>query len=256
MGAWEKDFPHRINILKSGHALGKQWFGVSVMLTTFLRSVVLYAAAVLALRLMGKRQVGQLQPYELAVVIMIAELAATPMGSLGIPLLYGIVPMLALLMCHGVIQWLSGHSARLDAVINGEPTVLVRHGKVCEQALRKQGLSMTDLLEAVRLGGELDLSQVGCAVMEPSGKITVFANAANRPVTPEDLQLRIGEEQLPLPLVVDGHVHRSNLRLAGMSESKLMELLARQYRCAPGEVLLFMQTSRGSYHLQRKGEEG
>lgn len=225
------------------------------VLTTFVRSVLLYAAAVIALRLMGKRQVGQLQPFELAVVMMIAELAATPMGSLGIPLLYGVVPIMALLMCHGLILWISGRWPKADAVINGEPTVLIREGKVCEQALRKQGLSMTDLLEAVRVGGEMDVSQVAYAVMEPSGQITVFAASNHRAVTPADLRLKVDREQLPLPLVVDGRIHHGNLSHAQMSEKKLLELLSGQYHCTPKDVLLLIRTSGGDLHLQMKGEE-
>ena len=98
------------------------------MLTVFARAVILFAAAVVAMRLMGKRQVGQLQPFELVVVIMIAELAATPMGSVGVPLLYGILPMLALVICHGLLTFFSMKSERLRVWLCGRPTVLIRNG--------------------------------------------------------------------------------------------------------------------------------
>lgn len=106
------------------------------MLTIFLRSVILYAASLLAMRAMGKRQVGQLQPFELVVVIMIAELAATPMGGVGIPILYGLLPMAALVVCHGLLTALCMKSERVRVWLCGQPTVLVRNGVICEKQLR------------------------------------------------------------------------------------------------------------------------
>ena len=109
------------------------------MLTIFLRSVILYAASLLAMRAMGKRQVGQLQPFELVVVIMIAELAATPMGGGGIPILYGLLPMAALVVCHGLLTALCMKSERVRVWLCGQPTVLVRNGVICEKQLRAWG---------------------------------------------------------------------------------------------------------------------
>lgn len=222
------------------------------MLTILVRSVILYAGAVLALRLMGKRQVGQLQPYELAVVIMIAELAATPMGSVGIPLLYGVIPICALLACHGLLTWISAKSQRWDAVISGEPTVLIRDGVICGEALRKMGLSVTELMEAVRLGGQMDVSRVGTAVMEPSGRISVFPKSSQRALTPEDMQIDPGREDLPLPLVIDGRLHAGNTRLAGLDEQAVRRLLAELGVGDIREQLLFLRTCDGSFHAQRR----
>ena len=118
------------------------------MLTIFLRSVILYAASLLAMRAMGKRQVGQLQPFELVVVIMIAELAATPMGGVGIPILYGLLPMAALVVCHGLLTALCMKSERVRVWLCGQPTVLVRNGVICEKQLRACAVDLNDLMEA------------------------------------------------------------------------------------------------------------
>ena len=125
------------------------------MLTIFLRSVILYAASLLAMRAMGKRQVGQLQPFELVVVIMIAELAATPMGGVGIPILYGLLPMAALVVCHGLLTALCMKSERVRVWLCGQPTVLVRNGVICEKQLRACAVDLNDLMEAMRAGGIL-----------------------------------------------------------------------------------------------------
>ena len=136
------------------------------MLTIFLRSVILYAASLLAMRAMGKRQVGQLQPFELVVVIMIAELAATPMGGVGIPILYGLLPMAALVVCHGLLTALCMKSEHVRVWLCGQPTVLVRNGVICEKQLRACAVDLNDLLEAIRAGGILDPLEVGTAVLE------------------------------------------------------------------------------------------
>ena len=159
------------------------------MLTIFVRSVLLFVAAVASMRVMGKRQVGQLQPYELVVVIMIAELAATPMGSVGIPLLYGLVPMIALIVCHGIMTALCMRSGKFRLLICGQPTVLIRNGAICEKEMRKTAMTLNDLMEALRLGGALDPSEVGTAVLETGGHMTVFPKAQARPLTPEDMGL-------------------------------------------------------------------
>ena len=117
------------------------------MLTVFVRAVILFLTSVLAMRMMGKRQVGQLQPFELVVAIMIAELAATPMGSVGVPLLYGLLPMAALIICHGVLSFVGMKSERFRAWLCGRPTVLIRNGVICEKQLRKSSFTLNDLME-------------------------------------------------------------------------------------------------------------
>lgn len=225
------------------------------MLTVLIRSVLLYTAAVVALRVMGKRQVGQLQPFELVVVIMIAELAATPMGSVGIPLLYGLVPIAALVMCHGMITWLSMRYPPFAKVISGEPTVLIRGGAICESALRQTGIALSDLMEAVRIGGQLDIAQVETAVLEPSGRISVFPKPRARSVTPGDLGLRVESEALPLPLILDGKVHTGNLEDAGMTMAQLRAILAAMGLGAVGDVLLLSRSCDGSYFGQKRGQQ-
>ena len=157
------------------------------MLTIFTRSVLLYIASVLAMRAMGKREVGQLQPFELVVVIMIAELAATPMGGVGIPLLYGILPMVALVVCHGIITALCMRCQWFRTWLSGQPTVLMRNGVICEKQMRKTAMDLNDLMEAIRTAGILDPAEVGTVVLEPGGQVNVFPKADYRSVTPKDM---------------------------------------------------------------------
>ena len=223
------------------------------MLTVFVRSVLLYAASLLAMRAMGKRQVGQLQPFEMVVVIMIAELAATPMGGVGIPLLYGILPMAALVVCHGLITAACMKWQRLRVWLCGEPTVLVRNGVICEKQLRRVAVDLNDLMEALRTAGIADPAQVGTAVLEPGGKISVLPDAKNRPVTPEDLGIEPLREGLPLPLVMDGVVQQDNLRRGQLTEGWLRLEAEKAGFAGVKEVLFMCLNTRGELLIQGKG---
>lgn len=223
------------------------------MLTIFTRSVILYIVSLLAMRVMGKRQVGQLQPFEVVVVIMIAELAATPMGGVGIPLLYGVLPMVALAVCHGLITWACMKSQRVRRWFCGQPTVLIRNGALCEKQLRKSAVDLNDLMEAIRTGGMLDPSEVGTAVLEPGGQISVFPKAECRALSPQDVGLAPLPEGLPLPLVLDGVVQRGNLQRGGLDGKWLASTLTRAgfERC--DQVLFGCLNTQGQLLLQGKG---
>ena len=223
------------------------------MLTLFVRSLILFVSAVIAMRLMGKREVGQLQPYELVVVIMIAELAATPIGDAGSPLLYGILPMTALVICHGIISWLCMKSAKFRALMCGRPTVLIREGVIDEKRLQEMSITIADLMEELRLDGMMDPSEVGGAVLETSGKVTAFPKAENRPVTPGDMGMNPAREGLPLTLIVDGKVQKDNLRLGKLSDEWLLAQLKALGFSGAEKVLLMYVNTQGMVMAQGKG---
>lgn len=204
------------------------------MLTVLIRSVILVCVAIFSLRLMGKRQVGQLQPFELVIAIMIADLAATPMESLDTPLWRGIVPMAALVALHQIFSLLSLKSQRIRAFFSGTPTVVIHRGKIDYQALEKLCFNLNDLLEELRTGGILTPTDVGTAIMETSGKLSVFPTATQRPLSPRDMKVEVGYEGVPLTLVMDGKLEKNNLPLCGKDEAWLLDRLKRlgysQYR--------------------------
>lgn len=223
------------------------------MLTLFVRSVILFVAAVVAMRLMGKREVGQLQPYELVVVIMIAELAATPIGDVGSPLLYGILPMAALIICHGVISWLCMVSGRFRTLMCGQPTVLIRNGVICEKQMRHVGVTLSDLMEDLRTGGVLDPSEVGTAVLETGGQVNVFPKAEHRPLTPKDMGTQPAQEGLPLTLILDGQVQQQNLQRGKLTEEWLHQQMQTLGYAMPKQVLFMCVNTQGLLMAQGKG---
>ena len=224
------------------------------MLTIFVRSVLLYSVSLLAMRAMGKREVGQLQPFELVVVIMIAELAATPMGGVGIPLLYGILPMAALVVCHGVMTALSMRSQRVRTWLSGQPTVLMRNGVICEKQMRKSAMDLNDLMEAIRTAGILDPSEAGTIVLEPGGQVNVFPKADFRSVCAHDLHLKVQREGLPLPLVMDGVVQHENLKRGQLTEAWLREIASSIGYPDLSQVLFLCLNTQGEMLIQGKGK--
>lgn len=225
------------------------------MLTVLLRATILFLSAVAVMRMMGKRQVGQLQPYELVIAIMIAELAATPMEDIGVPLLYGIVPMLTLMILHSAFSILCVKSQRLREFLNGVPSVLIRRGVIQNDELLRNCYTLTDLLEELRVCGVLNPAEVGTAVLETSGKMSVFPKSAYRPATPADLNLETGYEGMPLILIQDGDVERRNLQSGGLDEAWLRKTLAAQGFPDAAQVLLASLDTSGMMFVQGRGEK-
>ena len=232
----------------------KSMQGGNAVLTVFVRSVLLYIASLLAMRVMGKREVGQLQPFELVVVIMIAELAATPMGGVGIPLLYGIIPMIALVVCHGFITALCMRYQSFRAWMSGQPTILMRNGVICEKQMRKAAMDLNGLMEAIRNAGILDPAEVGTVILEPGGQVNVFPKAAVRPVSPRDMNLKVLPEGLPLPLVIDGRIQQDNLVRGHLTEAWLHKTAEKAGYGNLSQVLFLCLNRQGEMLIQGKGQ--
>ncbi|MBR6569893.1 MAG: DUF421 domain-containing protein [Clostridia bacterium] len=197
------------------------------MIAILIRSVVLVCCAILAMRLMGKRQIGQLQPFELVIAIMIADLASTPMESLDTPLWNGILPLFTTVVLHQLFTLLSLKSQRLRAFFSGRPTIVINRGRIDHKALEKLCFNLNDLLEELRTGGILTPTEVGTAIMETSGKLSVFPKSSSRPLTPADMDMETGYEGIPLTLVMDGRLEKSNLLLCGRDRDWVMKHLKR-----------------------------
>ena len=225
------------------------------MLAIFIRSLVLVCFAVLAMRLMGKRQVGQLQPFELVIAIMIADLASTPMESLDIPLWRGIIPLAATVTLHQLFTLLSLKSQRMRAFFSGTPTVVIRRGQIDRKALERLCFNLNDLLEELRTGGILSPTEVGTAIMETSGKLSVFPRSQQRPLTPADMGLETAYEGIPLTLVMDGKIEKNNLPLCGRDEDWLRAQLKKLGYPDARQVLLCYLDTDGQMTVHGFGEK-
>ena len=224
------------------------------MLTIFVRAAVLYVFSVFAVRVMGKRQIGQLQPYELVAAILIADLVAEPMSGADTPLAYGIVPVLALVLMHSLFALLGMKSPGFRRLLNGSARVLIREGSIQYAELRRVCMPLSDLLETVRAAGILSIGDVQTAVLETNGVLSVFPRSQARPATVAEQGLKAPEEDLPRILISDGSLRAQALREAGISPSALTAFLASQGIPDASRVLLCSLDSGGMIYLQQRQE--
>ncbi len=224
------------------------------MVITFLRTVILYLLIVVGVRLLGKRQIGELEPSELVLALLIADLAAVPMQDLGIPLLAGIVPILTLLCLTTIFSILNLRSTAFRALLCGKPSILVQNGRIDQHELRRNRLTLDELTEELRLQGVTDLESVKYAVLETNGQLSVLLYAAQQPVTPQQLGRKTEEPGLPLPIIRDGAVVESNLQARGLSRQWLRQALAERSLAGPEEVFLLTVDELGRVYCARKEE--
>lgn len=224
------------------------------MLITFFRSIVLYILVLIVMRLMGKREIGQLQPFELAISIMIADLASIPMTEIGIPIYYGIVPILGLLMMHMFISFLNMKSLKAREIMCGRPSIIIYRGKINEQELKKQRFTINELEERLRGNNVFNLGDVEYAILETSGQVTVIQKPEKRNVTPEDLNITPDYEGIPYDLVVDGKVMIENLKELGKNY-KWLKKQTEKFNMKPEEALIVTLDAKGQIYCQKKRKE-
>lgn len=222
------------------------------MLITLARTVLLYILVVATMRVMGKRQIGELEPYELAITIMIAELAAVPMQDRQIPLVNGFVSIITLSFIQVCLSMLSLKSHWVRNILDGSPSIVIRSGQIMEDEMRRARYNLSELLEQLRLKGYADPAAVEIAVLETSGDLSVIPTSQHRPVTPADLGLDTQHERLPIPLIMDGRLMENNLVEAGLTYDALQAELAALGLRSPSEVFFAMVDSVGKLRVQAR----
>ena len=194
------------------------------MISLFLRGMILYIVMILTMRGLGKRQLGEFQPYEFAMTILLADVISAPMESVSTPLLHGLLPVAAMFAVHGVVTLLSMKSDKVRAFVSGKPTVVIARGQIDQRELDRLCLSLADLLEGLRGAGFIDPGEVGTAVIEANGRISAFPHAGLRTVQTAELGVRTDYEGLPMILIMDGRLQPHNLGQTGKDARWLVEL--------------------------------
>lgn len=224
------------------------------MLIVIIRTLILYTTVVFCLRIMGKRQIGELQPSELVVAIMISDVATVPIEALDIPLLSGIIPVLTLLLAEVITSYLSLKSHRIRKFIMGEPSIVIYNGVICEKELERQRFNLNDLLEELRLLGLFDISDVYIAVLETSGKLSVVPKTQARSVTVEDMGLNnVRREGLPCTVIMDGKFNHAEVKRSGHSEEYIKKVLNNRGIKSPKDVFIASIDGEGEMFIQKKG---
>lgn len=221
------------------------------MLLVFVRTIILYSIVLIVMRFMGKREIGQLQPFELAISIMIADLATLPMSETGIPISNGIIPILGLLVMHLLISMVNMKSMRMREIICGKPSILIYRGRIDEHKLKKERFTINELEERLRGNNINNIGDVEYAILETSGQISVIQKPNKRTTVPEDFGIMPEYEGISYDLVVDGKVMKDNLEKLEKDYNWLVKQL-EPYNIKPDQVLIATIDGKGNFFCQEK----
>ncbi len=195
------------------------------MILSYIRTIVLYLVLIFCVRLMGKRQVGEMAPAEFVVTMLLANLASIPMQDGAIPLYSGLVPILTVLGAELAISGLILRSVPFRRFLCGKPVILIDNGRLLQNNLRRTRVSLDELTRALREKDVLDLRAVQYAILETDGNLTVFPFPKFRPANARDAGIQAGDHFLPITVVEDGYLSEENLRRAGKDERWLSKIL-------------------------------
>lgn len=237
------------------------------MFIVFIRTAILYSLVVIVMRLMGKRQIGELQPYEFVITIMISDLAALPMQDTKFPLLLGIIPITTLLLMKTLLSQLQLKSQFARKIIDGEPTILIFKGKINFLGIKKQQINIDELMEEIRLSGYFDLNEIQYAILENNGQLSILPTSqsfsgggtqksdsdtsVSTPAKKDSSSSSSNQEpMLPKILVMDGKVNKNALTTLGKDEEWVKKVLRNHNIHSINDVLLALYDTKGKFQYQ------
>lgn len=230
------------------------------MLTLAIRSIIIYIIVIIVFRLMGKRQIGQMQPFELVLTLIVADLATIPMGESDIPMLHGLISLLTLVVAHYILTVITKHSETLNKVISGKPFIVVNPNGVDYENLKKLNLSLDDVFESIRGCGYFSLDEVQYAIVETNGIVNVLAKKDFAPLTVGDVSSEknslklnaLQENSIPITLISEGKVNKENMALLEYDQKKLTEILNIVGTKKVKDILVLTIDSNGKIYFQLK----
>ena len=225
------------------------------MFTILCRSIILYFLILVVFRLMGKRQIGQLQPFELVLTLIIADLATIPMGETTLPILNGVVPLLTLMIVHFIITVICQHSNKINDWINGKPLIIINPKGIDYNAIKQLNITIDDVLEGLRSSDIFSLDEVQYAIVETNGSINVIPKAKYKPATAEDVKSVGDEESIPITIISDGKINDSNLQLANLTKISIQNFLKKQNINKIENILALTIDKNKKVYLQEKGKK-
>ena len=211
------------------------------MILSYIRTIILYLVLIAGMRLLGKRQIGQLEPSEFVLAMLIADLASIPMQDSGIPLLSGLVPIVTILSLELSLSGLTMVSVKFRRLLCGKPVILIENGHLIQQNLRKTRISLDELTAKLRLKDVLDLTAVQYAILETDGNLSVFPFPKDRPASAKEAGIQAKKQYLPVTIIEDGCLSRENLRKAGKDDRWLRSVLESHRTDRSGTFLLTVE---------------
>lgn len=225
------------------------------MLTLLFRCIIVYVIVLLIFRLMGKRQLGELQPFEFVITLIIADLATIPMSEINVPLLHGVIPLVTLSLLHFIISFLSRKSIFMRKIISGKPVIVINPNGIDYEALKKLNMNFNDLCEALRGINYFSLDQIQYAIVETNGKITVLPNADNAPLTATDFNIKKEESTLPVMIICDGKPIKENLKLTKIDLDFLSKEIQKAGAFKIKDIMIATIDNSGKMYVQPKDKK-
>lgn len=220
-----------------------------------MRTVILFATLLLLMRLLGKRQMGELELSELMVSVLIADLAATPLQDIGIPLLNGLVPIIILFACELIISGLTMRSVHFRAFICGKPCMLIKDGKVLQRQMRLCRFTVDELTEELRSKQIDDISKVKYAILETNGTLSTILLSSEAPVTAGQMGIQCSDSGYPYIIIDEGRILDKNLKLLGYDEKWLQNELRNRKVSDPSNVYLMIVYESGKIYFAEKDRD-
>ncbi len=224
------------------------------MLVSVLRTVFLYIFVSAAMRIMGKKQIGQLQPVEFVVILLLSELAVIPMQDMKISVMHSVIPILTLMLLELLSSALGMKFRCLRLFFDGSPSIIVSHGKIDPVQLRKSRYNVDELLSELRLGGISDIRDVEYAILETGGSISIITKAQSRPLTPKDMNIKVNNQGLPCIVINDGKISDKALEFAGIDRHKFDKILKDHKIKDIGRIFYAVLSTNGDFYYQLKEE--
>ena len=220
------------------------------MVIIVFRVLIIYLVVLLYLRIMGKRQLGEMQPFELVITLLIADIATLPMTQTSMPILFGLVPLTALVIIHFFVSMLARKSITMRKVINGKPVLVVTPDGIQYEALKELNMSIDDLMEGIRSKEYYNIEDILYAIVETNGTINVIPKSSSADVTNENLGLDVEEATLPIIMITAGKIINSNLGVAKVDVKFLEDVLKKAGIEKIADVLILTLDSSGKVFVQ------
>lgn len=221
------------------------------MIISVIRTILLYIVIILAIRIMGKRQIGELQTSELVVTLLISDIAAIPMQNTEQSLLSGIVPILILIVCEIIISFLMLKRAGFRRIICGKPIVIISDGKINQSEMHRLRMSTEDLSEELRQQGIFNIEDVGFAIVETNGKLSVLKKPEKDIPTAEELGIKTNDKGLEVVVISDGEISKYSLKICGLNRDWLFDILKKE-NTELNDVFLMIANGQGEYKIIEK----
>ena len=224
------------------------------MSITFIRAVIIYITVIIAMRIMGKRQIGELKPHELVITVLVSQVASIPLEDNSMPLANMFVPILIFVSFEIIVSAISMKSINFRNLIQGKPIFVIKNGKLDEKQMKRLRFTIDDLIDAIRQKDVFDISTVQDAVIETNGSISVLQKAEDTPVTPRQLKLSVDEVSTPITIVIDGKPVTEYLGEEKIKNSEIELVVNNSGKDIKGIMLLTIDNSGNTFIIPKRSE--